>query len=46
MGNPAKQSGWMSEYGHKLKFDESDKAICPESGQTYLLQNHRVKRIK
>lgn len=46
MGNPAKQSGWMSEYGHKLKFDESEKAICPESGQTYLLHNNRVKRIK
>src|SRR5574343_1645925 len=33
IGNPARQTGWMSEYGHKLKFDEQGKAVCPESGQ-------------
>lgn len=45
-GNPAKQTGWMSEYGHKLSFDENDKAICPESGQIYLLDHNTVTRIK
>ena len=46
IGNPAKQSGWVSEYGHKLKFDESGKASCPKSGQMYLLQHNMVKRVK
>lgn len=46
IGNPARQSGWMSEHGHKLKFDEKGKAICPESGQEYLLNNNKVTRIK
>ncbi len=45
MGNPARQSGWMSEYGHKLDFDENGKAICPESKQEYLLNDGSVKRI-
>ncbi len=46
MGNPARQSGWMSEFGHRLKFDERGNAVCPESGQIYSLQNNQVKRIK
>ena len=46
IGNPARQSGWMSEYGHKLKFDEKGKAVCPESGQEYLLNNNKVTKIK
>ncbi|MBK7809865.1 MAG: N-acetyltransferase [Saprospiraceae bacterium] len=45
VGNPARQSGWMSEYGHKLVFDQDGKATCPESGQIYHLENHLVKRI-
>ena len=45
MGNPAKQSGWMSEHGHTLKFDENGKAVCKESGQEYILENNRVKKI-
>lgn len=45
IGNPARQTGWMSEHGHKLKFDEQGKAICPESGQAYELKNNRVTRI-
>jgi UDP-2-acetamido-3-amino-2,3-dideoxy-glucuronate N-acetyltransferase len=45
VGNPAKQMGWMSEYGHKLKFDESGKATCPESGQAYELKDGKVNRI-
>jgi UDP-2-acetamido-3-amino-2,3-dideoxy-glucuronate N-acetyltransferase len=45
VGNPAKQIGWMSEYGHRLHFDEAGKAICEESGQCYVLSNGVVKRI-
>jgi UDP-2-acetamido-3-amino-2,3-dideoxy-glucuronate N-acetyltransferase len=45
VGNPAKQTGWMSEYGHKLLFDEAGIATCPESGQRYRLENNAVSRI-
>jgi UDP-2-acetamido-3-amino-2,3-dideoxy-glucuronate N-acetyltransferase len=45
VGNPARQTGWMSEFGHKLKFDVSNEAKCPESGQLYKLENGRVSRI-
>jgi UDP-2-acetamido-3-amino-2,3-dideoxy-glucuronate N-acetyltransferase len=45
VGNPARQIGWMSEYGHRLEFDLEGKAICPESGQCYVLENKIVKRI-
>ena len=45
VGNPARQIGWVSEYGYRLEFDESGKAICEESGQEYLLENDEVKRI-
>lgn len=44
VGNPARHIGWMSEFGHRLLFDESGFAICPESDQKYLLQNNRVTR--
>lgn len=46
VGNPGRQTGWMSENGHKLHFDNDNKAICPESGQEFLLENKQVKRIK
>ncbi|HON52985.1 MAG TPA: acyltransferase [Bacteroidales bacterium] len=46
IGNPARQTGWVSEYGHKLQFDKNNKAICPESSQEYILENDLVKRIK
>jgi len=45
VGNPAKQLGWVGEYGHRLKFDTSGMATCPESGQRYKLDNNLVKRI-
>jgi len=45
VGNPAKQIGWVSEYGHRLEFDESGKATCEESGQEYLLENDKVTKI-
>jgi UDP-2-acetamido-3-amino-2,3-dideoxy-glucuronate N-acetyltransferase len=46
VGNPGRQKGWMSEFGHRLIFDENQKAICPESHQEYILENGQVKRIK
>lgn len=46
IGNPAKQTGWMSEFGHKLTFDSNGKAICLESGQEYELKNGIVTRTK
>lgn len=46
IGNPARQTGWMSEFGHKLSFDETGKATCPESGQEYQLENRVVIRTK
>jgi UDP-2-acetamido-3-amino-2,3-dideoxy-glucuronate N-acetyltransferase len=45
MGNPSRQTGWMSEYGHKLNFDTGGFAVCPESNQKYQLNNNRVNRI-
>lgn len=45
VGNPAKQMGWMSEFGHKLKFDSQNEAICPESGDKYKLVNNSVTKI-
>lgn len=46
IGNPAKQTGWMSEYGHKLRFNANGLAICPESNQEYSLIGNKVCRIK
>ena len=45
VGNPAKQIGWVSEYGNRLEFGESGKATCDESGQEYLLENDSVRRL-
>lgn len=45
MGNPARQTGWVSEYGIKLKFDNEGKAICSESGENYILKNNRVSKL-
>lgn len=45
IGNPAKQIGWMSEYGHKLQLINNH-AVCPESNQEYSLQENRLTRIK
>lgn len=46
VGNPAKQIGWVGEYGHRLEFDEDGIATCPESKQVYELRNNKVNRIK
>jgi len=45
VGNPARQVGWVSEYGHRLHFDENGVAICPESGQKYKLEQDIVRKI-
>ncbi|MBW8687358.1 acyltransferase [Chitinophaga rhizophila] len=46
VGNPARQIGWISEYGHRLVFNEANIAVCEESGQEYQLVNNAIKRIK
>ncbi len=45
VGNPARQTGWMSEYGHKLKFNSEGLAVCPESQDEYRLENGKVSKI-
>ena len=46
VGNPSKQIGWVSEYGHRLHFDGDGLAVCPESGEKYQLKDNQVIRIK
>lgn len=46
VGNPAKQLGWVGEYGHRLTFNEQGIAVCPESQQEYKLENNTVSKIK
>ena len=46
VGNPSKQIGWVSEYGHRLSFDENGIAFCPESQVKYFLENQTVIKIK
>jgi len=45
VGNPSKQIGWVSEYGHRLDFDENGIGICKETKEGYLLKNGSVKKI-
>jgi len=46
VGNPARQIGWMSEYGHRLHFDENGYATCPESNERYELYEGKVRKVK
>ena len=46
VGNPARQMGWMSRYGHRLNFDKDGFATCPESGEKYQLKDGEVTLIK
>ena len=46
VGNPSRQIGWMSEYGHRLQFDDQGIAYCPESKEKYVLENNRVRKVK
>jgi UDP-2-acetamido-3-amino-2,3-dideoxy-glucuronate N-acetyltransferase len=45
IGNPGRQTAWVSEYGHKLAFDDEGIAVCHESGQKYRLSDNSVTRI-
>jgi UDP-2-acetamido-3-amino-2,3-dideoxy-glucuronate N-acetyltransferase len=45
VGNPARQMGWMSEYGEKLEFDAEGLATCPGSGEKYRLEEGKVRKI-
>ena len=45
VGNPAKQIGWMSEFGHRLHFDENGSATCEESGEKYRLEDNKVSKV-
>lgn len=45
IGNPARQSGWISEFGHRLHFDTNGIAICPESKEKYKLENNEVIKL-
>jgi len=45
VGNPARQSGWMSEFGHRLNFNDDGIAVCPESKEKYRLENNLVTKI-
>lgn len=45
VGNPSKQIGWMSEYGHRLHFDDKNEAICPESNEKYILKDKAVFKV-
>jgi UDP-2-acetamido-3-amino-2,3-dideoxy-glucuronate N-acetyltransferase len=46
LGNPARHIGWMSEFGHRLNFNGEGIAICPESGEKYLIKENQVSKIK
>lgn len=46
VGNPARQMGWMSEYGQRLQFNEKGEAVCGESGERYVLVNNQVTKTK
>lgn len=45
VGNPARQKGWMSEYGQKLEFDKAGFAVCPESKENYKLSEGLVSKV-
>ena len=46
VGNPARHAGWMSEYGHRLHFNEKGIAVCPESKEKYELKNNTVSKFQ
>jgi len=45
LGNPGRHAGWMSEFGHRLKFGQDGIAACPESGEKYLLKDGVVTKL-
>ncbi|GHU59625.1 N-acetyltransferase [Bacteroidia bacterium] len=45
VGNPSRQTGWVSEYGCRLEFDDTNMAVCPESGERYQLSDGQVSKL-
>jgi len=45
VGNPARHIGWMSQFGHRLEFDSEGLALCAESGDKYILENNKVRKV-
>lgn len=45
VGNPARQIGWISEYGHRLIFNEAGEALCQESKEKYILKENSVTKV-
>lgn len=45
VGNPSKQIGWMSEFGHRLEFNKDNIALCPESNAKYSLKDNKVTKL-
>lgn len=45
VGNPAKQIGWVSEYGHRLEFNQEGFAICPEEKTKYIIKDNKVTKL-
>jgi UDP-2-acetamido-3-amino-2,3-dideoxy-glucuronate N-acetyltransferase len=45
IGNPSRHAGWMSEFGHKLSFDQQGYAVCPESKEKYQFKDGRVEKL-
>ena len=45
VGNPSKQIGWISEFGHRLNFNEEGVAECPESKECYKLNDNKVIKL-
>ncbi|MBA2423718.1 MAG: N-acetyltransferase [Chitinophagales bacterium] len=45
VGNPGRQIGWMSQFGHRLNFDSNELAVCPESGEQYSFKNEFVEKL-
>ncbi len=46
VGNPSRQVGWMSEFGHRLNFNAQGEASCPESGEKYRIEGERITKIE
>ena len=44
VGNPARQIGWVSEYGHRLDFNDKGISVCPESGEVYTLLDGKIEK--
>ena len=46
VGNPARQIGWVSRAGHRLTFDKTNQAVCPETEERYIIEQDQVRELK